>query len=215
MHHLNPSKIKLKFSGNVQNCITHLWYEFGKNLKKLTHPTPNHPHKVWNSRRRHFPKKELKLRRPGGLEKSAELEGSVGSHPLGSSHFWQTSRTRVLFQMARKQAEGTNTGGKGTKGHYFKASDAQKIALLKKMLELKHVLYGRFSLGQQVTRSRAWEQVHEFATGELGMRFPTLRHLRASLNLWKSSAIKKYDHNRWDTNSFLNSYQKTPFTIII
>ena len=84
---------------------------------------------------------------------------------------------------------------KKVKTSYFKANDAQKQGLLKKMLELKHLLYSRLSSGQFFRHAEAWEEVLQFANGDLGMTYSTLRKLKGAVAIWKGAAFKKFDQN--------------------
>ena len=116
--------------------------------------------------------------------------------------------------MAKKRPEN------GGKAPYFKPSEAQKISLLKRMVELRHYLFGRLSPGQFYHKCESWNQILEFAKKDLGMNYPTMKNLKAALRLWKSAAYKKYDHDRYEhwftfgfylglTYSLTNFYRKT------
>ena len=72
--------------------------------------------------------------------------------------------------------------GDSTKGQYFKASDAQKVGLWKKMIDVKQSLYGHLQAGQFFKKAESWKEVFEFANNEMKMNYQNLKAQRSAFS---------------------------------
>ena len=96
--------------------------------------------------------------------------------------------------MPKAKTKGLSNGG--SKTPYFKPSDAQKIGLVKKMIDLKQFLFGRLHQGQFFQREKSRQAILNFANDDMKMNYQNMKALRAALATWNRKAYSKFDHNK-------------------